>query len=246
MARCIRSEREGRWIFYGAMITEGLIALCCAAAMLAFYGNGGGIYDAVQMNGVSDTIYGMSLATLGIVRGAFTLIGIAICPISSGDTALRSIRMIIMDNLKIETTNKKPMIVITILITLAAFILLFIDFNILWRHFSRANQTMAMIVLWTASVYLLYNSKKTFYVLLTALPAMFMTAVTVTYIFTVSEGFGLDHGISVVIGLISMIAAGMTFVLLVLKKRNNEEPRCRFALLEDSNRCNIRISQYRA
>lgn len=215
VARCMTDERQGRWIFYGAMIAEGFIALCCAAAALAFYGNGGGIYAAVQSSGVSTTIYNISLSTIGIVGAMLTTIGIAICPITSGDTALRSVRLIIMDIMKVKSTDKKAIPLITTAIVIIVFCLLFIDFNILWRYFSWSNQVMATVVLWAATVYLVLNCKKVYYSVITFLPALFMSAVTVTYIFTASEGFGVDYTISVYVGIVAAVILGMIFLLLV-------------------------------
>ncbi len=222
IARCLTSEKQGRHVFYGAMIAEGFVALCCAAAAIAFYGNGEGIFNAVSDNGVSGAIYNISLSTLGIVGAAITFIGIAICPITSGDTALRSTRLILMDYLKVDSNDKKFVLLLTLAISIVCFGLLFIDFNVLWRYFSWSNQTIAMIVLWAASVYLLKHADKMYYALLTVLPALFMTAVTVSYILVAKEGFGIDYSIATVIGLGVTVLTGISFIVYAVKNRNLE------------------------
>ncbi len=225
IARCITNEKQGRHVFYGAMIAEGFIALCCAAAAIAFYGNGEGIFNAVGDLGVSGAIYNISITTCGVVGAAITFIGIAICPITSGDTALRSVRLILMDALKIDSEKKSFVLILTLIISAICFALLFIDFNVLWRYFSWSNQTIAMIVLWAASVYLLKHATKVYHCLLTFIPAMFMTAVTSTYLLVAKEGFGIDYDISFIVGLIVMLIAGISFMIYGYKSnvRNSSE-----------------------
>ncbi len=221
IARCLTSERQGRWVFYGAMIAEGLIALCCAAAALAFYGNGGAIYAAVQSSGISKAICDIASSTVGAAGAVLTAIGIAVCPITSGDTAMRSIRLIIMDHLKIGSMNRRMVLIITSVIAAVVLGLMFIDFNILWRYFSWSNQTMATVVLWTATVYLVLNSRKIYYALITLLPALFMSAVTMTYLLTAPEGFGIDYGVSVCAGAAIAALFGLVFLRFAFKEHAN-------------------------
>ena len=205
ISRCLRSEKEGRNVFYGAMVAEGLIALVWVAAGMAYFGSTDLLYQTISVEGVSSAVYEISYGTMGALGGFLAVLGVIICPVSSSDTALRSARLIISDYFKIEqkALAKRGAIMAAFLIVCT--VLMFVDFTILWRYFTWFNQTLAMIVLWTASAYLVINSRNRLYPLITALPAAFMSAVTCTYILTASEGLGLPYGLSSVLG--SLFAA---------------------------------------
>lgn len=201
MARCIESEKQGRMIFYGAMIAESVIALVWAAAGLGFYGNTQGLSGALNALGQSGVVYDISVGVLGKIGGALAIIGVVVCPISTGDTAFRSARLTLADWFKLDQSTIGKRLVLAAPLIGAAVVLTQIDFDIIWRYFSWSNQTLAMIVLWTVSVYLVKNAKKKIYSLISALPAAFMSAVSMTYILMADEGFRITSGIAYPVGI---------------------------------------------
>jgi carbon starvation protein CstA len=213
MAKCITSEKEGRKVFYGAMIIESVIALVWAAAGVAFYGGTQLLNDALSANGQSATVYDICKNMLGSVGGILAIIGVVICPITSGDTAFRSARLILAEWTGLKQKSFKNRLILTIPMLGVGAILTQLDFNILWRYFSWSNQTLAMIALWVATLYLLKNNKKFTYTLMTAIPAAFMSAVSLTYILMAKEGFSLSPGISYPIGIIFALSHMFFYIL---------------------------------
>ena len=205
IAKCIESERVGRKVFYGAMISEAVIALVWAAAGVAFYGTTQLLSDALK-NGASNVVYEISTGVLGRLGGVLAVAGVVVCPITSGDTAFRSARLILAETFHLEQKKIKNRLLITIPLLVVGGLLTWYaivndnGFQTVWRYFSWSNQTLAMIALWVATAYLLKEGKRRFGSLLTALPATFMTAVSTTYILTAKEGFQLDTGVSYLVG----------------------------------------------
>ena len=214
VAKCITSEKNGRKVFYGAMLSESVIALVWAAGGVAFYGTTGGLYNAISDMGQSGAVYDISTGMLGPVGGILAIVGVIACPITSGDTAFRSARLILAEITKLEQKKIRNRLIITLPLLGLGALLTQLDFNVLWRYFSWSNQTLAMISLWVATAYLLKAGKRKIYSLLTALPATFMTAVSVTYILMADEGFGLNSVVSYPIGI---AAAILLFVLWLIK-----------------------------
>ncbi|MBR3017375.1 MAG: carbon starvation protein A [Clostridia bacterium] len=200
VAKCIKSEKEGRKVFYGAMLSESVIALVWAAGGVAFYGATGGLQNALSELGQSGVVYDISTGMLGLVGGALAIIGVIACPITSGDTAFRSARLILAEITGLDQKQIRNRLIITLPLLGAGAVLTQLDFNVLWRYFSWSNQTLAMVSLWVATAYLLKTHEKKATSLLTALPAAFMTAVSTTYILMASEGFRLDASVSYPIG----------------------------------------------
>ena len=201
MARCMKSEKQGHFVFYGAMVSEGVIALIWAAAGCALYtitdGKMVGLAEALAA-GQSAAIYDVCLKTMGNVGVALAMIGVVICPITSGDTAFRSARLTLADWLKIDQDSYANRLKLCIpVLGVGAFLgignaLGFINYTVIWRYFSWTNQTLAMIVLWAASMYL-FKEKKNYWI--TAVPAAFMSAVSATYFVLAPECLGglLNH-----------------------------------------------------
>lgn len=210
IAKCITSEKQGRRVFYGAMIAEAVIALIWAAAGVAFYGATELLSSAIKAEGQSGVVYEISKQMLGNVGGILAVVGVVVCPITSGDTAFRSARLILAEVTKLDQKKIKNRLYITIPLLGIGAALTQMDFDVLWRYFSWSNQTLAMISLWVATAYLLKNGKKKIYSLLTALPATFMSAVSMTYILIAKEGFELGKGVSYIIG------AGFAAVLFIV------------------------------
>lgn len=186
MARCLQNEREGRRVFYGAMISEGVVALVWAAAAMSFFGGTPGLGEALSHGGAAVVVNTISNSVLGKVGGALALLGVVACPITSGDTAFRSARLTIADTLKYKQDPILNRFVVAIPLFAVGIALCFIDFNILWRYFSWSNQTLATIALWAAAKYLNNNGKN---YKIALIPAMFMTVVVTDYIVIAPEGF---------------------------------------------------------
>lgn len=217
MARCIKKETDGRRVFYGAMITEGVIALVWAAAGVAFYGTTGGLQTALAQMGQSGVVYDISTTLLGAAGGVLAVVGVVVCPITSGDTAFRSARLILSDWFKIDQGKIGKRLLLTIPLLAAGALLTQLDFNVIWRYFSWANQTLAMIILWAVAVYLCQHCGKV-HSLLAALPAAFMSAVCGTYILMADEGLRLTQGIAYPAGIIFALVCCVIFVVRVLSK----------------------------
>ncbi len=218
MARCLQHEKSGRKVFYGAMIAESVIALVWAAAGVAYYNGTKGLSDALAQLNQSGVVYDVSVGLLGIAGGALAIIGVVVCPISSGDTTFRSARLTIADWFGIEQEDFRKRIAVTVPILAVGGLLTQIDFDVIWRYFSWSNQTLAMIVLWSIAVYLLKFAKKRFYCLIAVLPATFMTAVSVTYILVADEGLKIAEKIAYPIGIAAALLAALWFVLTSVRK----------------------------
>ena len=191
MARCLKSERQGRFVFYGAMVAEGIIALIWAAAGCTLLG----VDQLAEMGGGNaNTVYTICTMTMGKIGIILAMLGVIACPITSGDTAFRSARLTIADWFKLDMGNWKTRLALCIPVLGVGAILGFgntlgfIDYQIIWRYFSWSNQTLAMIVLWAGSMYLAQN-KKNYWI--TAIPATFMSAVSSTYFVMAPECLGL-------------------------------------------------------
>lgn len=216
MARCISRESEGRKIFYGAMIAEGVVALVWAAAAMAFFGSTGELNAQMTANGGTAWVVNhVSKTLLGPVGGALAILGVVACPVTSGDTAFRSARLTIADFLKFKQGPIVNRLVITVPLFIIGFVLTRINFDIIWRYFAWSNQTLAMIALWAGAMYLAL--KKKFHWIATV-PATFMTAVSITYILMAKEGFKIATSTAYPIGIATAIAALAIFLFYANKK----------------------------
>jgi carbon starvation protein CstA len=220
MARCMTNEKLGRRVFYGAMVAEGVVALIWAAIGMSFYGG------VEQLNGIMNEHGGnaayivneISNSLLGKFGGALALLGVVAAPITSGDTAFRSARLIVADFLKYEQGPIKNRLIISVPLFAVGLLLTQVDFSIIWRYFAWSNQTLAMIVLWTITVAL--AQRKTLY-WITLLPALLMTAVTSTYLLFAPEGFALSREIAYTAG--GVITAVALAVFLVYANKLNKK-----------------------
>lgn len=195
MARCMKSEKQGHFVFYGAMVCEGVIALIWAAAGVSIYEVSGGLNTGLQgvlANGQSAAIYDVCQKTMGTIGVALAMLGVIACPITSGDTAFRSARLTLADWFRMDQEKMAKRLVLCVpLLAVGAFVG-HLDYSVVWRYFSWTNQTLAMIVLWAASMYL-FQQKKNYW--MTAVPATFMSAVSMTYFLLGNECLGqfLNH-----------------------------------------------------
>ncbi|MDR3243327.1 MAG: carbon starvation protein A [Elusimicrobiota bacterium] len=215
MSRCIQSEKQGRKIFYGAMIAEGIIALIWAAAGCAFYATPTLLAAAGAQ---ANVVYDISMGMLGTVGGALAMLGVVACPITSGDTAFRSARLTLSDWLGIKQGPIGKRLMIAIPILLIGGILSKVDYQIIWRYFAWSNQTLATIILWVGAVYLYRHAKSRIYAAIAAVPATFMTAVTVTYIFIAPEGFTLPVAVGYTAGFLAAAVCLFLFLFLIVAK----------------------------
>ena len=228
VAKCITSEKVGRTVFYGAMVSEAVIALVWAAAGVAFYGTTQLLNEALA-DGASNVVYDISTGVLGVFGGILAVAGVIICPITSGDTAFRSARLILAETLNLNQKKIKNRLLITIPLLVVGGVLTWFaivndnGFQIIWRYFSWSNQTLAMIALWVATSYLLKNSFYRLGSMITALPATFMSAVSVTYIITAKEGFMLSTTIAYPIG--AVVSLGLFFIYFVFLIRKLKKSR---------------------
>ena len=190
MARCLKSEKQGHFVFYGAMVSEGIIALIWAAAGCAIY-TGQELLDLGA--GGPTAVYDICSKTMGGIGIALAMLGVIACPITSGDTAFRSARLVLADWFHIDQKVWKNRLLLCVpVLGIGAFLgignaLGKIDSTSIWRYVSWTNQTLAMIVLWCASMFLFYE-KKNYWI--TVVPATFMTAVSITYFMLGNECLG--------------------------------------------------------
>ncbi|WP_026662431.1 carbon starvation protein A [Butyrivibrio proteoclasticus] len=219
ISKCISSEHDGRRVFYGAMLTESVIALIWAAGGVAFYGTTQVLNDAISSMGQSGVVYDISTGMLGGVGGVLAIVGVIACPITSGDTAFRSARLILSEITGLEQKPIANRLIITLPLLGVGALLTQLDFNVLWRYFSWSNQTLAMISLWVATAYLLKESKNKYHSLITAVPAVFMSAVSITYILIAKEGFGISIHIAYWIGIALAALCAVIYSIILLKKR---------------------------
>ena len=217
MARCMTNEKQGRKIFYGTMIAEGVVALIWAAAAMTFFGGVNELGTTMAQDGhnAAWAVNEISNGLLGKIGGFLAIIGVVAAPITSGDTAFRSARLTIADSLGINQGNIKKRLMITLPLFAIGFILTQVNFSIIWRYFGWANQTLATLVLWTSAVYLLKESRSYWIALI---PATFMTAVITSYLLIAPEGFSLPQLPSYFIGIGVALSALSAFFLIGKKK----------------------------
>ena len=223
MARCIRSERQGRPLFYGAMITEGVVALIWATVSMYFFYGG-----AAEELGVPATLQAPEVVTtvsqgwLGLFGGALAILGVVAAPITSGDTALRSARLIIAEFLHLEqhTVRKRIYICVPVFaVTLAMLWYNIADadgFNVVWSYFGWANQTLAVFTLWAVTVYLTRKGKP---FVITLLPAMFMTSVCTSFLLISDNAFGLPAAVGYVVAAVVFVLSAALFALWYRRRK---------------------------
>ena len=232
MSRCLENERRGRCVFYGAMITEGVVALIWAAAAIKFasafgaspdhpdgspeaYGN---LMQLLTDDGNTSSNPALLVCStwMGRIGAILAVLGVVAAPITSGDTAYRSARLIVADFMHLNQQKIANRLVLALPLFAISAALVFVDFDVLWRYFAWTNQTLATCFLWTAAVWLLNHGRNCW---IAFLPAVFMTVVVTSYILAAPEGFQLPHTPSLIAG------AVLAFVLAVwfLKYKKEKE-----------------------
>ena len=226
MARCLKSEKMGRPIFYGSMITEGLVALVWATvAMWFFYDSPTPGYEQLAAAKGFHTSAPMVVTTvcqdwLGMLGGVLAILGVVAAPITSGDTAFRSARLIVASALKLNQKPKMNRLYVCLPIFVVSIAMLAWQssnpdgFNVIWQYFGWSNQTLSVFTLWAITVYLVRKTKP--YVI-TLLPALFMTGVCSTYLFISKQAFGLQEDLAYYLGILTVIIAMVWFVVWIRK-----------------------------
>ena len=212
MARCMGNEVLGRKIFFGAMIAEGAVGLVWCTLGLSFYAGAEGLRAALGASGnaalivseVSNTLLGSGFG------GTLAILGVVVLPITSGDTAFRSARLTIADIFKTSQKTIASRLMIAVPLFLVGALLSQVNFNVIWRYFGWANQTLAMFMLWTAAVYLARRGKLHW---ICSIPAAFMTAVCITYLFYDKIGFGFSYEVSNIAGLGAAVGCFVFFMI---------------------------------
>ncbi len=224
ISRTTENETSGRKIFYGMMIAEGVIAMIWAAAAMSLFQGEQSLSDVLAAGGPAAVVSEVSTTMLGAVGGTLAVLGVIVLPITSGDTAFRSARMIIADYLKVEQKPIVKRILIALPLFVASYALTHMDFTLLWRYFSWANQTTAVIALWTGTMYLVLSRKP---YLITSIPAVFMTMATFTYLAYAPIGFNLPLQTSYIVA-----ALGTLVCIALLMKRVRRLSRATFSVDE--------------
>lgn len=222
MARCLKNEKSMRLVFYGAMIAEGVIALVWSGVALGFYGGSVGLAEAIDKVGPGGVVHDTCIATMGFWGGVLAILGVVVLPITSGDTAFRVGRLILADYLHLSQAKPLNRYVLAIPLFGISLFMNFIDFDIVWRYFGWANQTLAAVTLWAAAVFLARRHSRWW---LAFAPAVFMTVVTTSYILVEDVGFGLSQSVGTYLGLGAGVLAGLVFLVMLPRlEPESDEP----------------------
>jgi carbon starvation protein CstA len=217
MARCLTNEKLGRRVFYGAMITEAIVAMIWATISMSFFGGIRELNDIMyeHQGNAAWVVNETANVLLGRFGALLAILGVVAAPITSGDTAFRSARLIVADFLNLKQGPIKNRLIISLPLFTLGFFLTQINFDIIWRYFAWSNQTLATVVLWAITVYLV-NYNKNYWI--TFIPALFMTMVVSTYLFLAPEGFHLAGNIPYLIGSGITLLALILFIFFIKKK----------------------------
>lgn len=219
MARCMTKESQGRYVFYGAMITEGIVAIIWATAAMNYFGNVDGLNETITSGkNPAWIVKDICQTWFGKLGAAITIVGVIAAPITTGDTAFRSARLIIADALKIKQANIQKRLWVSVPLFALGFVLTQIEFSTIWKFLGLFNQFLSVIMLWTGAMYLAKEGKKHWYL---SLGAGFMTAVCFTYVLVApikNGGLALNQYLGYGIGALLAISAYMWFITSLKRK----------------------------
>ena len=227
MARCLKNEKHARPVFYGAMIAEGIVAMIWATAAISYFGGPDGLNAAMSdtgtmVNGVlvknaqaADIVDMICKSWLGKVGAVIAILGVVICPITSGDTAFRSLRLSVADFLKYDQKPIVKRLIVCLPIFVAAFFFCKVDFSTAWSYLGIANQILASLVLWTGAAYLINKGRAHW---MCSIPATFLTFICVCFLMVAPLGFGLAPVVGYIAGAAVAIPA---FIFCVVKGRRS-------------------------
>ncbi len=223
MARCMTSEMQARPIFFGAMIAESIIALIWAAVAMAFFGGVEGLNGWMAENGdkAGLAVSTISVATLGVAGSILALLGVVAAPITSGDTAFRSARLIVADMLKFDQRPIWKRLVVSLPLFAAGIGIAFIDFDVIWRYFAWSNQALSVLTLWMITAWLMRRRSR--FVLLALIPALIMTYICASFVFVSNQFVGMGSVDTAYIygGAVTAIVAGL--LIMKIRKINRNE-----------------------
>ena len=212
MSRCLGNEKQGRAVFYGGMVAEGLIGLVWATVGMTFYQSPELLNAALKAGGPGNVVTETSLALMGSFGGVLAILGVVALPVTSGDTAFRAARLTIAEVFNFSQRSIPARLSIAVPIFVIGIILANVDFNIIWRYFGFANQALAAIMLWAAAAYL-YRKHRLHWIC--TVPAAFMTSVCVSYIcYEPNMGFGMAIETADMVGIVVTIVALVAFLVL--------------------------------
>lgn len=223
MARCVTCETQGRPVFFGAMIVESIVALIWAAIAMAFFGGVEELNTTLAEHG-NNAAWGVSLianTTLGKLGAFLALMGVVFAPITSGDTAFRSARLIVADFMNVEQKSLSKRLYVSIPLFVIGFGITLVNFDVIWRYFAWANQTLAAISLWAVTIYLV-SKKRNFYV--TFFPAVLMTMIVSSYLFTGKEMINMDYQTGIWLGGALTLGVTVIMISLIKKYKKYEQP----------------------
>lgn len=226
MSRCLKNEKYARPVFYGAMVAEGIVAMIWATAAMAYFGGPEGLNaaatDGIMIDGVLTKVTPaiavdmICRSWLGKAGAVVAVIGVVACPITSGDTAFRSLRLTIADFLESDQKPIAKRLMVSIPVFIIAFVCCKVDFSTIWKYVGIGNQILAAIVLWTAAAYFIKEGKPHW---ICSVPATFLTFVCVSYFIMaphVNGGLHLSPAAGYVTG---VVAAAALLVFCVVKSR---------------------------
>ena len=229
MARCLKNEKYARPVFYGAMVAEGVVAIIWATAAMAYFGGPEGLNDAatngVMIDGVLTKVTPaiavdmICKSWLGKIGAVIAVLGVVVCPITSGDTAFRSLRLTVADFIKSDQKPLHKRLLVCIPLFVLAFILCKVDFSTIWKYVGIGNQLLATIVLWTASAYFIKKGKKHW---LCSLPAAFLTFVCVSYFIMaphINGGLHLSPSAGYIAGIVVSLALLLSCIIYARRRR---------------------------
>ena len=216
IARCLTNEKYARPVFYGAMVCEGIVACVWALAGIAAFPEGYvGLKAMLDQGGPGLVVNHIATSYLGVFGGVMAILAVAIFPITSGDTAFRSLRLTIMDAFNISQTTLHRL-ALAVPILGIAYLMTFLDFALIWRYFAFSNMLLSTSVLWLATKYLFDRGAFHWIV---SIPAVIGTSVTVSYIATAAIGLNLPIEYSKAIGVVTVVVC-MVVLLMQHKKHH--------------------------
>lgn len=216
ISRTLQTEKHGRYVFFGMMIAEAIIAMIWAAAAMSIFSYGE-LNELIKSGTPAAVVSEISKTMLGAVGGTIAVLGVIVLPITSGDTAFRAARSIIADYFHFNQTKLKNRLIIAIPLFVIAYGLTKIDFTLLWRYFSWANQSTAAIALWIGTMYLFIKGKQ---YIVSLIPAIFMTLMTVVYILNAKIGFNIPLNTSYIVGAVITVILTAVFFMKAVKNKN--------------------------
>ena len=215
MARCLTNEKLARPIFYGAMVAEGIVALIWAAAAVAFTGGYEQLAEYLASgHTTADLVNEVSFSWLGKLGGVLAILGVVAAPITTGDTALRSARLTIADFMKFGQKAMWSRLVVVLPMVMVIWLIMQIDFQMLWRYFAWCNQVLSVITLWGITVYLSNHNKP---YIISLIPALFMTVICTSYILYAPRPEGL--GLSIIVSQLAGMALATIFIVMFFISR---------------------------